>query len=113
VHHDFGHPARRPIASTLEDDVLHLTAAQVLNALLAKDPRDRVGYVALTATIWANDGSDPISCKDYFGVVGEGFKPSDFQTLEFEHLLFYVSVLGQPLRLLVGRREIFHTGEPL
>jgi hypothetical protein len=30
--------------------------------------------------------------------------------LEFEHLLVHGSVLGQPLRLLVGRREVFQYG---
>jgi hypothetical protein len=82
----------------------------MLNPLLSEDPRNRVGYVALAAAVWANDGGDPVSCEDYFGVVGEGFKPSDFQTLEFEHLLVHGSVLGQPLRLLVGRREVFQYG---
>src|SRR5689334_25337055 len=107
MHHDFGHAARRTIARALEDDVLHLTAAQMLHALLAEHPRNRIGHIALAAAVWANDGGDSISSEDYFGVVGEGFKPGDFQTLEFEHLLVRGSVLGQPLRLLAGRREVF------
>ena len=36
VHDDFGHAAGRAVARALKDDVLHLAAAQVLNALLAE-----------------------------------------------------------------------------
>src|SRR5690349_22976062 len=107
MHHHFGHATRRTIARALKDDVLHFAATQMLHALLAEHPRDRVSYVALAAAVRTNDGGDSISCEDYFGVVGEGFKPGDFQTLEFEHLLVRGSVLGHPLRLLVGRREVF------
>jgi hypothetical protein len=82
----------------------------VFDALLAQNPGNRVGNIALAAAVGADDGGDSVSCEDYFGVVGEGFKPSDFQTLEFEHLLVHGSVLGQPLRLLVGRREVFQYG---
>src|SRR5687768_13174105 len=87
VHYDFSHATRRTIARALKDDVFHLAAAQVLHTLLAQNPGNRVGHVALAAAVGANDGGDSISCEDYFGVVGEGFKPGDFKTLEFEHLL--------------------------
>src|SRR5690242_6403900 len=107
MHHDFGHATRRPVACALKDNVLHFAAAQVLHALLAQHPGNRVRDVALTAAVWANDGGDSIPSEDYFGVVGEGFKPGDFQTLEFEHLLVHSSVFGQPLRLMAGRREVF------
>jgi hypothetical protein len=113
VHHHFGHSTRRTVTRALEDHVLHLAATKMLNPLLSEDPRNRVGYVALAAAVWANDGGDSIPCEDYFSVVGEGFKPGDFQTLEFEHLLVHGSVLGQPLRLMARRREVFRTGEPL
>jgi hypothetical protein len=63
VHDDFGHAARRTIARALKDDVLHLAAAQVLNALLAEDPRDRIGNVALAAAIRANDSVIPSPVK--------------------------------------------------
>jgi hypothetical protein len=101
VHDHFRHAARRPVARALEDDVFHLAAAQVLNALLAEDPCDGVGNVALTAAVRTNDGSDSVSSEDYFGVVGEGFKASDFQALEFEHSL-NSSCLSQPRRLSFG-----------
>src|SRR6185369_6877248 len=85
VHDDFRHAARRTIARALEDDVLHLAAAQMLNALLAEDPCDRVGNIALAAAIRANDGGDSVSGEEYFGIVGEGFEPGNFEAFEFEH----------------------------
>jgi len=78
VHHDFGHPTRLPVAWALEYHVLHLAAAQVFYALFTQHPRDRVGDVALTAAIRADDGSDSVSSEDDFGVVGEGFEAGDF-----------------------------------
>jgi hypothetical protein len=42
----------------LEDDVLHLAAAQGLGALLAEHPADRVGDVALAAAVGPDDGGD-------------------------------------------------------
>src|SRR5262249_10822144 len=107
MHHDFSHPTWWTIARALKDHIFHFAAPQMLHALLAEDPRDRVSYVAFAAAVRANDGGDSISCEDYFGVVGEGFKPSDFQRLEFEHVLVVGVVLGQPLRLMAGRREVF------
>jgi hypothetical protein len=85
VHDDFSHAAGGTITRALKDDVFHLAAAQVLNALLAEDPGNRVCDVTLAAAVWAYDGGDSVSSEDYFGVVGEGFEPSDFQALQFEH----------------------------
>ena len=85
VHDDFRHAAGRTITRALEDDVFHLAAAQVLNALLAEDPGNRVRDVALTAAVRTDDSGDSVSCEDYFSVIGEGFEPSDFQALQFEH----------------------------
>ena len=73
------------VARALEDDVFHLAAAQVFNPLLAQNPGNRVGDVALAAAVRADDGGYSVSCEDYFGVVGEGFEAGDFQALEFEH----------------------------
>src|SRR6185369_3328313 len=87
VHHDFGHAAWLPVARALKDDVFHLAAAQVLHALLAQNPGNRIGDVAFTAAVRTDDGGYPVSCEDYFGVVGEGFEAGDFQALEFEHSL--------------------------
>ena len=57
------------------------------DALFAEDPGDRVSHVALAAAVRTNDGGDSVPSEDYFGVVGEGFEPSDFQAFEFEHSL--------------------------
>ena len=97
VHDDFGHAAWGTIARSLEDDVFHLAAAEMLYPLFAQNPGNRVGHVALTAAIWADDGGNSVSSKDYFGVVGEGFEASDFQALEFEHSLGHYKC--EPLRM--------------
>ena len=80
--------------------LLILATPQVFDALLAEDPRDCVGHVALAATVGANDGCDSVSSEDYFGVIGEGLEASDFQALQFEHSLIG-SCLGQPREALV------------
>ena len=85
MHDDFRHAAGSTVARALEDNVLHLAAAQVLDALLAEDPGDGVGNITFAAAVRANDGGDSVSCEDYFGVVGEGFEASNFKALEFEH----------------------------
>ena len=85
VHHDFRHTTCGPVARSLKDDVFHLAAAQVLDTLLAQNPRNRVSNVAFAAAVRADDGGYSVSCEDYFGVVGEGFEAGDFQALEFEH----------------------------
>src|SRR5690606_7860271 len=46
---------RLSLVGTLEDDVLHLAAAQRLRALLAQNPADRVGDIALAAAVWPDD----------------------------------------------------------
>src|SRR5688572_13642034 len=60
VHDDFGHATRRTIAGALEDDVFHLAAAQVLNALLTEDPRNGISDVTFAAAVRANDGGDSV-----------------------------------------------------
>ena len=82
VHDDFGHAARLTVARALKDDVLHLAAAQVLDALLAQNPGDRVGNVALAAAVWPDDGGYSVSCEENFGVVREGFEAGDFEAFE-------------------------------
>ena len=44
--------------AALEDDVLHVLAAQALGALLAQHPGDRIDDVALAAAVGADDGGD-------------------------------------------------------
>ena len=57
----------------------------MLDALLAKHPGNRVRDIALTAAVGTDDGGNTVPCKDYFGVVGEGFEAGDFEALKFEH----------------------------
>src|SRR5687768_9396629 len=78
VHHDLSHSAGWSIAGTLEDNVLHFSAAKVFYALFTQHPGDGVGHIALSAAIWADNGGYSVSCEDYFGVVGEGLKAGDF-----------------------------------
>ena len=73
----FGHAAGWPVLGPLKDDVLHLRAAQVFDLLLAQHPGNGVGDVALAAAVRADDGGDSVPCKDYLGVVGEGFETGD------------------------------------
>src|SRR5690349_10043786 len=87
VHNDFSHATGRSISRTLEDDILHFAATEVLYALFTQNPGDGVSDVAFAATIWSDDGGDPISGEDYLCVVGEGFKTGNFQALKFEHAL--------------------------
>jgi hypothetical protein len=54
----FGSGARFPRVTAAEDDVFHLLAAQALGALLAQDPRDGVGDVALAAAVRPDDRGD-------------------------------------------------------
>src|SRR5262245_31190122 len=55
---DFSGRARLPGIAAVEDDVLHLVAAEALRTLLAKHPGDGVGHVALAASVGADDGGD-------------------------------------------------------
>ena len=77
MHDDLGHTARRTISRTLKDDVFHLSAAQMLDALFTQNPSDRVSDIALTAAVGSNNGGDAIPSKEYFCVVREGFEAGD------------------------------------
>jgi hypothetical protein len=58
----------------LEDDVLHLAAAEGLGALLTEDPADGVGDVGFAAAVGADDGRDT-GLELEGGVVRETFEP--------------------------------------
>ena len=45
-----GHPQRRPLAGAVEDDVLHLVAAERPHLLLTQNPRNGIGNVTLPHT---------------------------------------------------------------
>src|SRR5690242_19787331 len=54
----FRRSARLAGIAAVEDDVLHFLAAEALGALLTEHPGNRIGDVALTASIGSDDGSD-------------------------------------------------------
>ncbi len=65
----------------LENDVLHLAAAQGLRALFTQHPADGVGDVRLTATIGADDGGHA-GFKLEGGGIREAFEPVQLERLE-------------------------------
>ena len=85
VHDHFSHAAGLAVSRALEDDVLHLPAAQMLHALFAQHPGYGVRDIALAAAVWPDNGGNAIPCKDNFGVVREGFEPGDLEAFQFEH----------------------------
>ena len=85
VHDHFGHAAGWAIARALKDDVLHSAAAQVFDTLLAQDPGDGVGDIALAAAVWPDDGGNSVTSEENFGIVREGFEAGNLEAFEFEH----------------------------
>src|SRR6185436_19458657 len=85
VKHDFRHAARGTIAGPLEDDVLHLAAAQMFDALLAQDPGDRVGNIALAAPVRPDNGSYALTGEAKVSMVRKGLESHDFEALKLEH----------------------------
>src|SRR5262249_2185662 len=85
VQHDLGHAARWTIARALKDNVFHLAAAQVLHALLAQNPGDGVGDVALAAAVRPDDRSYAITSEAKVSMIREGLEPCDFEALKLEH----------------------------
>ncbi len=77
---DFRRAGGLPRVAAVENDVLHLVAAQALRALLAEHPRNGVGNIALTAAVGAHDGGDA-AVERQMHPVGEGLEAGDFQVL--------------------------------
>ena len=79
---DLRHPGRGPRLGPGEDHVLHRAAAQVLRALLAHRPADRVHHIALSAAVGAHHAGDAVvEGEDY--TVGEGLEAGDLQAPDF------------------------------
>ena len=78
---DLGHRQRLARLAAREDHVLHRGAAQALHALLAEDPGDGVGDVALAAAVGAHDAGDP-ALEGEFLLVAEGLEADDLDSLE-------------------------------
>ena len=74
---DLGELRRLAGVGALEDDILHLAAAEGLGALLAEHPADGVGDVALAAAVGPDDGGDA-GLETEGGVVGEAFEAVKF-----------------------------------
>ena len=62
-----------------KDDILHAGAAQLLDALLAQHPADRIGHIALAAAVGAHDAGNAVMEFKY-QLIGKGFKPLNLNT---------------------------------
>jgi hypothetical protein len=51
----------------------------MFDALLAQDPRDSVGNIALAAAIWAHNAGYAITSEDEVSMIREGLKARDFE----------------------------------
>ena len=60
---DFRHPQGTAFAGPVEDDVFHLAAAQVLDALFAQDPAHGIGNIAFSGSVRADDGRN--ACPEF------------------------------------------------
>ena len=77
------HFAKRQAAAlfrAVENDILHLRAAQRLGTLLAKHPAHRVGDVGLAAAVRADDAGNPVF-KCHLHAVRKGLEPVEHQFL--------------------------------
>jgi hypothetical protein len=70
---DFGGGSRPTGIAAVEDDVLHLLAAEALRTLLPQHPRDGVRHVALATAIGADDRGHAL-VEGQLGSLGERFE---------------------------------------
>ena len=78
---DLGHADHLPRGGAVEDDVLHLVAAEGLRALLTEGPADGVGHVGLAAAVGTDDARD--AREDlYIGLLGERLEAVDQDRFE-------------------------------
>ena len=64
-----------------KNDILHGMSPQLFDLLLAQNPADRVGDIALAAAVGADDGRDPVMEFELYFVC-EGFKSLYFYTFK-------------------------------
>ena len=81
---DLGHPERAPFGGAVEDDVVHLLAAQGLGALLAQGPGHGVADVGFPAAVGPHDRGHGARKREIYLVV-EGLKAGDLDAFETEH----------------------------
>ena len=98
---------RLPGVGPLEDDVLHLAAAQRLGALFAQHPADGIGNVRLAASVRAHDRGDP-RFEPESGRVREAFKAMELERLEI-HAGEKRPIEGPPSRPAMEKPERLFT----
>ena len=79
-----GHPGPRALGAPGEDHILARAASDRGQALLAEDPADGVGDVALAAAVGTDDRRDPRGVEEGRGV-GERLEPLDLELLQLGH----------------------------
>ncbi len=90
---DLGHAVRAAVLGAVEDDVAHRPAAEVLRALLAHAPADRVDDVRLAAAVRTDDADD-IRVEVDDGAVDERLEAGDLELAD-AHVVF-ASLPGRP-----------------
>ena len=86
-----GHAHRLRLFAAVEDDIVHLLAAQQRYPLLAHDPADGVNDVALSAPVGPHDTAD--ACREIDNdSVPEGLESDDLEPLEFHSIPMLLSV---------------------
>ena len=78
---DLGDTHRLARRRAREDDVLHGLAAQLLGALLAQDPQNRVGDVRFSRAVGTDDDGQA-RLKRHMGAVGKRLEPFEREGLE-------------------------------
>ena len=78
---DLGHAHRLARRRAREDDVFHGLAAQLLGALLAQDPQNRVGDVRFSRAVGTDDDGQA-RLKRHMGAVGKRLEPFEREGLE-------------------------------
>ena len=60
-----------------KNNVLHVSASELLGTLFSKNPADRITYVAFPTAVWANDSRNSIM-KFEIDFLCKGLKPVHF-----------------------------------
>ena len=81
IKRDFSGVARRAVAGTREDHVIHAGCAHVLVGILAHHPAQRFDEVGLAAAVRPDDAGQP-PLDDEFRRLDEGFEADQAQLVE-------------------------------
>ena len=85
-----------------EDDLLHLSAAEHLRALLAQHPADRVGNVGFSGSVRADDAGHPLREFDCDRIC-KGFESIEFHAFEVHSLPLGLKAFQSGCRRLLFR----------